>query len=161
MIIVLMGAAGAGKTTVGTALSGALGWRFIDADALHSVSNIEKIRAGHSLTDADRAPWLARTRQVMAELEREAVDAVIACSALREQYRVFLGEGIADLRWVFLDASAALLSARLQARAGHFAGPAIVASQLHALEPPAHALRLSASRPVDEMVDAIRAEFKL
>ena len=161
MIIVLMGAAGAGKTTVGTALSGALGWRFIDADALHSPSNIEKIRAGHPLTDADRAPWLARTRDVMVELERDRVNAVVACSALRERYRVFLAEGMGDVRWVFLDASAALLSARLQSRAGHFAGPAIVASQLETLEQPAGALRLQADRPVGELVASIRAELKL
>ena len=54
----MMGVAGAGKTSVGRALSLELGWRFIDADDRHSPSSVEKISKGIPLTDADRLPWL-------------------------------------------------------------------------------------------------------
>src|SRR5215203_3129913 len=108
VVIIVMGAAGAGKTTVGTALARALGWTFTDADTLHTPANIEKMRAGVPLTEADRAPWLARTREAIVELSRGHRNGVIACSALRERYRAILEEGIADVRWVFLDADAAL-----------------------------------------------------
>lgn len=156
MIVIIMGAAGAGKTTVGRALAGALGWRFLDADDLHPPGNIDKIRSGVALTDEDRAPWLARTHEALLQASREGADVVLACSALRERYRVTLADGLAGVRWVFLDADAALLTARLQHRPGHFAGPRIVNSQLETLEPPHDAFRVRADLPVDVLVDAIR-----
>ena len=56
MVVLLMGVAGAGKTTVGKLLGSQLGWDFADADDYHSATNIEKMRNGIPLTDADRAP---------------------------------------------------------------------------------------------------------
>ena len=156
MIIVLMGAAGAGKTTVGKALANTLGWTFVDADDLHPAANVEKIRSGQSLTDADRAPWLLHTHEVMATLARDGENAVVACSALRERYRAILGKDIPGLRWVCLQADRSILSARLHAREGHFAGPEILDSQLRELEPPHHALTLRADLPVGTLVDRIR-----
>ena len=161
MIVVLMGAAGAGKTTVGRALAEMLGWTFVDADALHPASNVEKIRAGTPLTDTDRDPWLARVRHTIVDFVARGVDAVLACSALRARYRTRIGEGIAELRWVFLDADRELLTARLRARQGHFAGPDIVESQLRELEPPADVLTLDAELPVPILVQHICAAFGL
>ena len=59
MIVIVMGVTGAGKTTVGNLLAQQLGWEFADADSFHSPANVEKIRRGIPLSDADRAPWLA------------------------------------------------------------------------------------------------------
>ncbi len=67
MIIILMGVSGAGKTTVGQLLASQLGWEFADADDYHSAANIEKMRTGIPLTDADRAPWLQTLRALIAE----------------------------------------------------------------------------------------------
>ena len=159
MIVIIMGAAGAGKTTVGRALAEALGWRFIDADDLHPPSNIDKIRSGIALTDEDRAPWLARTHDAILRASREQADLVLACSALRHDYRATLAGGIAGVRWVFLDADAELLAARLRNRPGHFAGPVIVDSQLETLERPRDALTLRAHLPVDALIDAIRTHL--
>jgi len=62
VIILLMGVSGSGKTTVGHLLAAKLGWEFADADDYHSAGNIEKMRNGIPLTDAERAPWLDSAR---------------------------------------------------------------------------------------------------
>ena len=47
--IVLMGVAGAGKTTVGRALASELRWQFLDADDYHSCESRAKLTAGIAL----------------------------------------------------------------------------------------------------------------
>ena len=61
-VVVVMGVAGSGKTTVGAALAAALGWRFVDADDLHSPESVAKMARGEPLNDSDRWPWLDRLR---------------------------------------------------------------------------------------------------
>ncbi len=56
MIVVLMGVSGVGKTTIGERLAADLGWPFYDADDLHPPANVEKMRRGIALEDADRWP---------------------------------------------------------------------------------------------------------
>ena len=151
----ITGVSGSGKSTVGQALADRLGWRFHDADDLHSPESVDRMRRGLPLDDAMREPWLGRVRAV---IERAVVDrsgAVVACSALKERYREILTEGLDGVRFVFLDADRALLLERLAARRNHFAGPALLDSQLEALEVPEDALRLNASLPVAQLVDAI------
>ena len=46
MFVIIMGVAGAGKTTVGTALAAELGWTWRDADGFHPPKNIAKMAAG-------------------------------------------------------------------------------------------------------------------
>ena len=86
-MIVLMGPAGAGKTTVGRALAAALGWPFVDGDDRHSPANVEKMRAGAALSDADRAPWLASLHAAIARTLDRREHLVVACSALKRSYR--------------------------------------------------------------------------
>lgn len=152
MIIVIMGVAGSGKTTVGQRLAAALGWRFVDADDLHEPASIAKMASGQPLDDADRAPWLARLRRLIDELARAGTPAVLACSALRQSYRERLLGGCADARLVYLQASRALLAQRLHERAGHFFPAALLDTQLTALEEPDDALVLDAGRPPDDIV---------
>ena len=87
MIIIVIGVMGAGKTTVGEALAARLGWRFLDADDFHSKENWAKLARGEPLSDADRAPWLARLREEIAGLLARNDSAVLACSALKQAYR--------------------------------------------------------------------------
>lgn len=139
MIIVVMGVTGAGKTTVGSLLSQQLGWEFIDADDFHPQSNLEKMRRGIPLTDRDRHPWLERLR---AEIEtRSAVgrDLVLACSALKKDYRTMLAAD-PGVKFVYLKGSVQEITRRLEARQGHFAGERILPGQFADLEEPEDAI---------------------
>src|SRR5436309_691585 len=131
-VIVVMGVAGAGKTMVGNALAAALGWRFQDADAFHSAANIAKMSHGEGLTDADRAPWLAALRDLIATTIHKGEHLVLACSALKESYRRELtldGTAESAVRFVFLDVPSGELSRRLASRPHHFAPPSLLTSR--------------------------------
>jgi gluconokinase len=134
--VVIMGVSGSGKTTLGQALAARLGWPLLDADDYHTPDARARMQRGEGLRDADRAPWLARLH---AELQTRPGGVVLACSALRARYRQALGE--ADgARFVYLRVPVTLLQARLSARQGqHYAGPALLPSQLATLEEPAAA----------------------
>ncbi len=156
-----MGAAGAGKTTVGQALAAAVRWRFVEGDEYHSVDAVAKMRGGQALSDADRRPWLAALHAVVAAAVARRGPLVLTCSALHERYREVLRGTLRGVRFVFLKADAATLRERLTKRTGHFAGPALVASQLAALEEPRDAVTIDATRPVGEIVDVVRYELGL
>jgi len=157
-IIVLMGPAGAGKTTVGLALGESLGWRFLDADDFHSAENVAKMHRGIGLTDADRKPWLRAIHDALAALYAQHVNVVLACSALKEEYRraIVPADAADDVRFVYLRAPAAVLQERLASRAGHYAGPQLLASQLETLEEPRDALWVDATCDPEEIVRRIR-----
>lgn len=153
MIVLLMGPAASGKTTIGLGLASKLGWTFLDADDLHPRANVDKMQRGEALTDEDRAPWLARVRARIDELHAQGKDAVVAASALRQSYRDELG---AD-RVVLLDVPPDVLASRLSKRTGHFFPPALLASQLATLERPGDAIVIDATQPPDDVVAAIEA----
>jgi gluconokinase len=162
-VIVVMGVAGAGKTTVGRALADALGRAFHDADDFHPAENVARMRAGIALTDDDRAPWLAALRAMLSRALAEHAPTVLACSALRQAYRDALvppGAPAHAVRFVHLDVDPALAAGRLAARAGHFMPPSLLASQFATLEAPApaapDAMRVDAARPVDAIVAEVR-----
>jgi gluconokinase len=163
-IIVLMGPAGAGKTTVGKVLASSLGWHFLDADDFHSPPNIEKMRQGIGLTDADRKPWLDAMRAALADALVKRTPVVLACSALKEEYRRALipdGSSEGAVRFVYLRAPPWLLRERLADRHGHYAGPELLDSQLQTLEEPGDALWVDASSDPDTIVAQIRHDLAL
>src|SRR5690606_26501145 len=104
----------------------------------------DKMRQGVPLEDADREPWLRRVRDLLAEIASAGGNAVLACSALREQHRRMLGDGVPGITFVMLEASRSVLEQRLEARRGHFAGAAILDRQLEDLEVPPRALIVDA-----------------
>ena len=163
-IIVLMGPAGSGKTTVGVELAKSLGWRFLDADDFHSPSNIEKMRKGIGLTDEDREPWLRAMREALTTAVTNGTKVVLACSALKERYRRALipdGNPPGIVRFVYLHAPERVLRERLAHRTGHYAGPELLQSQLETLEEPRDALWVDASRSPEEIVTQIRRGLAL
>ena len=158
-VVIVMGVAASGKSTLCRALVDEFpSYKFLDADDFHSRANIEKMRLGRALDDTDRMPWL---ESLNSTLRKESSCVVLACSALKEAYRIKLGEGL-DLdtvEWVFLDCSEQILDARIRARPGHFMNPNLIQSQLETLEPPASAIRLDADQPVCELVNSLRGVF--
>ena len=156
MVILIMGAAGSGKTTVGRLLARELGWSFADADDFHPPANVAKMSAGQPLADADRAPWLAALRAHIDRCLARAENTVVTCSALKQSYREILISDPARVKLVHLHGSRELLLARLRARPAHFMKPAMLDSQLAALEPPAAALTLDITRAPEELVAEIR-----
>lgn len=163
MVIVLIGPAGAGKTSVGTALAESLGWRFVDADDFHSPEIRARLARGDALSDADRAPWLASLRDEIERTSENHESLVLACSALRQSYREALlprsGGAAEQVRFVYLKSSVARLDTRLRTRAGHFAPPELLASQLSTLEEPGPGegvLTVDGERPIAELVAEIR-----
>ena len=155
MIVLVMGVAGVGKTTLGAALAARLGWRFIDADDFHPPQNVAKMQAGIPLEDADRWPWLARLNK---ELKR-AGDAVLACSALKATYRERLAQGIAGFTVVYLHAGAPLIRERMEKRRHRYMPAALLESQFAALEPPAGALEIDVALTPEECLTAILARL--
>ena len=151
VIVVVMGVTGAGKTTIGALLAQRLDWEFVDADSFHSPANVEKIRLGIPLDDADRAPWLRSLRQAMEGWGAERKNVVLACSALKRSYRDELY--IADeTRFVYLKGSYDLIYQRLRQRHGHFASEKILASQFATLEEPDNVITVRVDRYEDEIV---------
>ena len=154
MIVLVMGVTGSGKTTIGVLLAQRLGWEFADADSFHSTANVEKIRLGIPLDDADRAPWLRSLRDAMEGWSAEHRNFVLACSALKRNYRDALY--IAGVtRFVYLKGSYELICQRLRQRHGHFASETILASQFDALEEPDDAITVDIDRSEDEIVEKI------
>jgi gluconokinase len=130
--VVVMGVSAVGKSTVGSALADRLGVPFVDADDLHPAANVEKMRAGMPLTDADRRPWLDLVGAALAEAGERGV--VVACSALRRAYRDRLARAAPATFFVHLDLTESALAARATGRTDHFMPASLLQSQLDALE---------------------------
>jgi gluconokinase len=158
-IVVVMGVAGSGKTTVGMMLADAMHCAFLESDSLHSAANVEKMSHGIPLTDADRAPWLAAIHTRLLDSFRRGESLVVGCSALKRSYRTVLAEGI-PIAWVYLKGSAALIRSRLQHRIGHYMKADMLASQFEALEEPSDALIVDVSQSPGAIVEQILAELR-
>lgn len=135
-IIVLMGVAGCGKSTIGEALSATLGWPFRDADSFHPESNVAKMSRGEALTDEDRKPWLAAIAQWIDERQAAQAPAIVSCSALKRAYRDVIVGARHGVHLVHLSGSQDLISARMASRRNHFMPPSLLKSQFATLEPP-------------------------
>lgn len=136
-VIVVMGVSGAGKSTFGTALAYLLHRTFIDADDLHPDANKTKMAAGTPLDDHDRSPWL----DAVADAARKARPAVVACSALKVDYRSRLAGRVKSIAFIELDVDRSELETRLVARSHEFMSTTLLTSQLETLE------RLNADEP--------------
>jgi len=150
-----MGVVGAGKTTVGGLLAGQLGWKFVDADSFHSPANIEKIRRGIPLDDADRAPWLQAIRQAIDRWITKKQNVVLACSALKKVYREEL-DGGADVKLVYLKGTYEVIHERLGLRQGHFATEKLLTSQFAILEEPKDGVVVDVEQSPKDIVAEIR-----
>ena len=124
------------------------------------------MRAGITLTDEDRWPWLEAIGERM-EVERvTGHGVVVSCSALRHVYRDCLRKEVhGRVQFILLDGSREVIGARMRRRKGHFMPPALLDSQFATLERPTadeHATVLDISHTipslVTEAVQAVTAE---
>jgi gluconokinase len=135
-VLVVMGVSGSGKSTIASLLAARLGWEYADGDWFHPAANVEKMHAGHPLTDEDRWPWLRAIAAWIDETRAKGGHAVIACSALKRAYRDILIGSRRDVGLVYLKGEHDLIARRLSLRNGHFMPPALLDSQFAALEEP-------------------------
>ena len=152
-LVVVMGVAGSGKTTVGAALAQRLRVPFADADDFHPKANIEKMSAGIPLTDEDRGPWLETIGAWLAD--HAARGGVASCSALRRAYRDVLTAAAPQAYFIHLHGTREVIAARVAGRPGHFMPAALVESQfatLEALEPDELGAVIDVDQPVDDLV---------
>jgi len=154
---VLMGVAGCGKTSVGEALVAEGCLTFVDGDALHPSTNIEKMSAGVPLKDQDRAPWL---RRVGEEFRHASGPMAIGCSALKRIYRNQISESAGEaVGFIHLAAPRTVIAERMAAREGHFMPTTLLESQYDALEPletDEIGRQFDISIPFDEVVSSVR-----
>lgn len=157
MIAVLMGVSGSGKTTIGIVLAERAGAAFADADDYHPPANKQKMAAGQPLDDADRQPWLEELNRLLRGWFEEGRSGVLACSALKEAYRVTLSGGmpVGTLHFVWLDGSKEMIAARLAGRHHEFMTSRLLDSQFATLEPPSDAYRVVNDRTPAEVADQI------
>jgi gluconokinase len=163
VIVVMMGVAGSGKTTIATRLADRLGWAHQEGDALHPAENVEKMKGGTPLTDADRLPWLRRIAERIDDWRVRGEAGVVTCSALKRSYRDILIGDRPEVALIYLKGSPELIRRRLAERRGHFMPPALLDSQLATLQEPSadeHAVVVDISGTPDEIVAEIADQLR-
>ena len=136
-VIVVMGVASSGKTSLGERLAARLGWPFRDAESFHPPENVAKMSGGTPLTDEDRKPWLAAIAAWIDDLRARGEHGIVTCSALKRAYRQVIVGDRPDVTLVYLKGSRELIGRRMATRQHHFMPPALLDSQFAALEEPA------------------------
>lgn len=161
VIIIIIGVAGSGKSTIAKALADVKHWQYIDADDFHSAANKAKIAKDEPLTDADRLPWLQTLQTQIRHWLDTQQPTVLACSALKRSYRDLLAERDRAIKFVYLKGSYDLIAKRLKERTGHFAKVELLKSQFDTLEEPssdeAIQIDIDPERDVDSIVRDINA----
>ncbi|CAL9288341.1 gluconokinase [Streptomyces griseoincarnatus] len=132
-VVVVMGVAGTGKTTIGPLLAARLGVPYAEGDDFHPQSNIAKMSAGTPLTDDDRWPWLDAIGDWAQG--RAGLGGVVSCSALKRSYRDRLRAAAPGVVFVHLTGDRALVEDRMSHRQGHFMPTALLDSQFATLQP--------------------------
>src|SRR5260221_15857 len=153
-----MGGSGSGEKTGGQLVAAGLGWGVPGGDGFYPRANVEKMRNGIPLTDADRAPWLETLRALIAGWIAAGKNVVLACSALKRAYRESLRVG-PEVQVVYLRGTSQVLQQRLRARVGHFMTERMLEGQLAALEEPEDAAVVDVDRAPARIVAEILARL--
>lgn len=155
LALILMGVSGSGKTSIGKALSAELDWSFFEGDDFHSEGNVARMKNGFPLSDADRIPWLESLSDLISDQLHAGNNIILACSALKEEYRRQLREGHDGVVFVFLDGDFELIWNRMQTRDDHYMKPEMLKSQFDTLESPSDALKVNIDQKINNIVQEI------
>ncbi|WP_436736200.1 gluconokinase [Streptomyces sp. BBFR102] len=132
-VVVVMGVAGTGKTTIGPLLAERLGVPYAEGDDFHPPANIAKMSAGTPLDDDDRWPWLDAIGAWAHS--RAELGGVVSSSALKRSYRDRLRASGPGVVFVHLTGGRELVEQRMADRKGHFMPTALLDSQFATLQP--------------------------
>jgi carbohydrate kinase (thermoresistant glucokinase family) len=158
MVLVLMGVSGSGKSTLALELQRVLGWPFQEGDDLHPPANVEKMRSGHPLDDADRLPWLQAIARWIDERLAAHEPGIITCSNLKRAYRQITVGGRSGVRFIYLKGDQRLIHDRIVARQHRYMPPALLGSQFETLEEPGddeHPVTVTVQNTVAETATAV------
>jgi carbohydrate kinase (thermoresistant glucokinase family) len=136
MVLVLMGVSGSGKSTVAVELQRVLGWPFQEGDDLHPPANVEKMRSGRPLDDADRLPWLQAVGRWIDERLAAQEPGIITCSNLKRSYRQITIGHRQGVRLVYLKGDEQVIRDRIVQRQHRYMPPTLLRSQFETLEEP-------------------------
>jgi len=154
-IIIVFGVSGCGKSTIGKALSVKTGIPFFDADDFHPVANVKKMESGTPLNDTDRAPWLLELNNLL-KVQAQNDGAILACSALKESYRLLLAKDLEfPPKWCLLAGDFDLIWNRMKERSDHYMPASLLQSQFDTLEIPDYGLQFDIAEKVADIVDDI------
>jgi gluconokinase len=159
--LIFMGVSGCGKSTIAAGVSKAIGWPMIEGDDLHPPANIEKMSHGIPLDDDDRRPWLQAIAARIAVWRDAGTTGIVTCSSLKHAYRDILRDGHADVHFIYLKGSYALLLSRMQHRERHFMPASLLDSQCATLEPPGpdEAITVEIGGPPEEIVAEVLSKL--
>ena len=135
-VLLLMGVAGSGKSTIALELQRVLGWPFQEGDDLHPPANVAKMRAGHPLTDADRLPWLHAVARWIDERLAAGEPGIITCSDLKHAYRDITIGDRSGVYLIYLRGDEHLIHDRIVRRQHEYMPPSLLRSQIETLEEP-------------------------
>jgi len=154
---IIMGVSGSGKTFLGKQLAKVISKPFYDADDFHSKANKIKMKSGHALNDKDRQPWLHTLANNINTWARDG-GAILACSALKEDYRKKLSKGNNHITWIVLNGTFKIIQSRLKERKDHFFNPKLLKSQFDILELPNYGIHLNINQPTEVLIQSIFAK---
>ncbi|MBS7843215.1 gluconokinase [Pseudomonas fluorescens] len=164
VVVVVMGVAGCGKSSVASAIANRLDGNLIEGDRFHPKENIQKMRDGISLTDADRVAWLASLNKMLRRAVAAGRLPIQACSALKQHYRDVLENGISSFTTVFLQLPQSVAEARVSSRTDHYMPASLVTSQFTDLEPPQagrNVIYIDATLPLREVLTQLDSWWRM
>lgn len=161
VVVIFMGVAGVGKSTVAELFAQKSGAAFFEGDHFHPPANVAKMKAGIPLTDADRAPWLVALRQIIENALRQGTLTALTCSALKVSYRQVLSADDPRVVFVHLTATPMTIANRLKNRRNHFMPASLVESQFATLEPPADAITFNGDQSPKKIVADLLQRWSL
>jgi gluconokinase len=162
-IVVVMGVASSGKSSIGRALAERCGFPFVEGDDLHPTANVERMSKGIPLDDSHRKDWLAKIAEIIADADA-SIGMVVTCSALKRSYRDQLAAASDRVVFLHLTGNRGLIEARMAHRRGHFMPTSLLDSQFGDLEPPQpdeHAITLDVTEGIDDLVGLARQRLNL